>query len=67
MSNIVSTKEFIRMQDANYAEYVAKCNANNVQPEKQSRYFPKPAVKYGYVRFNSHGEYAWNRLKRNLQ
>ena len=67
MSNILSAVAFNEMQNNNYTEYCVVCKANNVQPEPQSRYFPTVPVKYGYVRFNSFGEYTWNRLKKNLQ
>lgn len=63
MSNILSAKEFNKMQNEHYAEYSAKCKANGLQPQPQTRYFPCVPVKYGYVRFNSFGEHTWKKRK----
>jgi hypothetical protein len=66
MSNILSAIEFNEMRNKEYADYCEKCIKNGVEPAKQSTYFPTIPVKYGFVRFNSFGEYAWKKRKKDF-
>ena len=48
-NNIVTIKQFNKMQDDEFADYVKKCKTNGVKPESQSRYFPRMNRKTGYM------------------
>ena len=63
---ILSTKQFNKNQDIEYKKYCDNCISNRIEPEKQSRYFPKIGVNYGYVYTNNFNEIYWKKRKKDF-
>jgi len=59
----ISVLKYNNRQDQQYQAYIRACKSSKLIPAPQTRYFPKVAVKYGYVIEGQCNALIWRRKK----
>ena len=61
-----SVKNYNLRQDREYLEYCNNCISNGIEPTKQSRYFAKISVNYGFIVETQCNGIVWKKRKKDF-